>query len=195
MRGCPLSSNRSLTGSLRAAKTRNSQQSTIHGHYTMTILRIDNIVLKLSKEHKLINDYAVRFSRNLKNPDSVFMDDLKSFLDFLQVDLNRHFRMEELIFFPAALNGHPSYETSLLVLNLQKEHGTLETMLKAIQTSQIHLKEGKDLEKLLREIVDFMDILKRHARLEVEELFPMIDANENCLALIKKYADEVKSGG
>ncbi len=158
------------------------------------MLNIDNAVLKLSKEHKLINDYAVQFSKNRHNPDTAFMDDLKSFLSFLQKDLKKHFRLEELIFFPAALNGEPSYETSLLVLNLQKEHGILEMRLKALRTSEKRLQEEKDRDKILREISNFLETLKDHARIEVRELFPMIDANKKCMALLKQYAVDVPSG-
>ena len=160
----------------------------------MEMLIIDNAVLKLSKEHKLISDYAVRFSKNIKNPDSAFMDDLKTFLSFLQKDLKEHFRLEELVFFPAALNGAPSYETSLLVLNLQKEHGILEMRVKAVRTAEKRLKESKDRDKVLREIADFLEMLKNHARIEVRELFPMIDADEKCMALLKQYAADVPSG-
>jgi iron-sulfur cluster repair protein YtfE (RIC family) len=152
------------------------------------ILNIDNAVLKLSQEHKLIIDYAVKFSRNRKNPDPAFLDGLESFLSFLRKDLTRHFKIEELVFFPAILNSDPSYMTSLLVLNLQKDHGSLENRLKTILALEKRLKEEKRREKMLEKIGHFLDDLKDHARREIQELFPVMDANESCMALLEEYA-------
>ena len=100
--------------------------------------------------------------------------------------------MEELLFFPAALNGDPTYTTSLLVLNLQKEHGVLETRLKAIQAIEKRLKEKNRSDEALKKIGDFLEDIKNHARQEVTELFPLIDKNEKCVALLKEYAATLK---
>ena len=157
------------------------------------IQNIDNAILKLSKEHQIIADYVVRFSRNMKNPDPTFQEELQSFLSFLKKDLTNHFRMEEILFFPAALNGDPTYTTSLLVLNLQKEHGVLETRLKSIQAMEKRLKEKNWSDDALQKIGDFLEDIKNHARKEVTELFPLIDENEKCVALLKEYAAELKA--
>ena len=66
--------------------------------------------------------------------------------------------------------------------------------LKAVQSKEKRLKEAKGHDKLLREIAAFLEMLKNHARLEVRELFPMIAANEKCMALLKQYAADVPSG-
>ncbi len=157
------------------------------------IQNIDNAILKLSKEHQIIADYVVRFSRNMKNPDPAFQEELQSFLSFLNKDLKNHFKMEELLFFPAALNGDPTYTTSLLVLNLQKEHGVLETRLKSIQAMEKRLKSKNRSDDALQEIGAFLEDIKNHARQEVTELFPLIDENEKCVALLKEYAAELKA--
>lgn len=155
------------------------------------IQNIDNVVLKLSREHQIISDYVVRFFRNMKTPDPAFQEELRSFLGFMNKDLTRHFVMEELLFFPAALNGAPSYETSLLVLTLQKEHGSLETRLKAIQAMEKRVKEEKARDAALKKIGDFLTALKNHARREVTELFPLINENEQCMALLKEYVAQM----
>ena len=157
------------------------------------IQNIDNKVLKLSREHQLIADYVVRFFKNMKNPDPAFQEDLRSFLGFLKKDLTRHFRMEELLIFPAALNGAPSYETCLLVLNLQKEHGNMETRLKAIQAMEKRVREDDARDAALKKIGDFLTDLKNHARREATELFPLINENEQCMALLKTYAAQMKA--
>jgi hemerythrin-like domain-containing protein len=157
------------------------------------IQNIDNPVLKISNEHKIITDYISRFSKNRANPDPVFADDLQTFLKFLKKDLKQHFRIEELLFYPAALNGDPSYVTCLMVLNLTREHGILETRLKAIQAVENRVGKEKGRETLLEKIGIFFDDLKDHARREITELFPLIDANPRCTALLKQYAEEMKS--
>lgn len=157
------------------------------------IQNIDNVILKLSKEHQIIADYVVRFSRNIQNPDPAFQEELQSFLSFLKKDLTNHFRMEEILFFPAALNGNPTYTKSLLVLNLQKEHGVLETRLKSIQAMEKRLKSKNRSDEALKIIGDFLEDIKNHARKEVTELFPLIDENEQCVALLKEYAAELKT--
>jgi hypothetical protein len=124
------------------------------------IHNIDNPVLKISNEHKIIIDYAARFSKNRIKPDPAFEKDLQTFLNFLKKDLNQHFRLEELIFYPAALNGDPSYATCLMVLNLTREHGMLETRLKAIQAVEKRMGEPKDREVLLEKIGIFLRISK-----------------------------------
>lgn len=158
-------------------------------------IEINNIVLKLSKEHKLINDYAGTFARNMKNPDPAFMKDLQSFLAFLENDLIKHFRLEERLFFPAAVNGAPSYETTTLVLNLQKDHGILETRLKAISRANKRLTGQNPDDPVMGTISRFLEALKTHARLEVTELFPLINANKTCLALLKEYGVRIKGNG
>jgi hemerythrin-like domain-containing protein len=157
------------------------------------IPNIDNLVLKISNEHKLITDYVTRFSKNRANPDPAFADDLQTFLNFLKKDLQNHFRLEELVFYPAALNGDPSYATSLLVLNLTREHGVLETRLKAIQAVEKRVGKTKGREELLEKIGNYFDDLKDHARREITDLFPIIDANPKCMALFEQYAAEIKS--
>lgn len=157
------------------------------------IQNIDNPVLKISNEHKIIIDYVTRFSKNRANPDPAFADDLKIFLNFLKKDLKNHFRLEELVFYPAALNGDPSYATSLLVINLTREHGVLETRLKAIQAVEKRVGKTKAREELLEKMGSFFDDLKDHARREIIELFPLIDANARCTALLKQYIQEVQS--
>lgn len=157
------------------------------------LYNIDNPVLRISNEHKIITDYAARFSKNRENPDPAFEKDLQSFLKFLKKDLKQHFRLEELIFYPAALNGDPSYATSLLVLNLTREHGIFETRVKAILAVEKRLDDEKRRTSLMEQIGNFFDDLKDHARREIIELFPLIDANARCTALLKQYIQEVQS--
>jgi len=141
------------------------------------LYNIDNPVLKISNEHKIITDYVSRFSKNRENPDPAFEKDLQSFLKFLT----------------AALNGDPSYATSLMVLNLTREHGIFETRLKAIQAVEKRVDEEMRKTALMEKIGNFFDDLKDHARREIIELFPLIDANARCTALLKQYIQEVQS--
>ena len=69
----------------------------------------------------------------------------------------------------------------------------METRLKAILSVEKRLDDAKGRKSLLEKIGDFFNDLKDHARREITELFPLIDANRQCMALLKQYADEVKA--
>jgi hemerythrin-like domain-containing protein len=157
---------------------------------------INNVIAKLSREHKIITDYVIVFFEKKKQNDREFMDGLNGFVNFLKKDLLKHFEIEELAFFPAAILGAASYESALMVMNLQKDHGFLETQLQTI----IELSKNTDLnqETLTQNMIDSLDKffkqLKIHVKREMIELYPIIDENPRCRSLLKSYAGELKKG-
>ncbi|MGM0453385.1 MAG: hemerythrin domain-containing protein [Thermodesulfobacteriota bacterium] len=153
---------------------------------------IDNAIAKLSQEHKLIADYVAKFSKGKSQKDKAFFAQLNQFIEFLKKDLLKHFELEEYVFFPAAVNGSPSYDTALLVLNFQKEHGILEKELEAILARQNEIGPGKLDAALLKSIGSFFEKLKVHAKRELIELFPLIDENDHCKSLVRQYLDEIQ---
>jgi iron-sulfur cluster repair protein YtfE (RIC family) len=161
-----------------------------------SIPSVSNIIAKLSGEHKIITDYVVKYNEKLKQKDEEFFNTLNEFLDFLKQDLLKHFEIEELVFFPAAILGAPSYETTLMVMSLQKEHGSLEKQLqlliKELKDSGVTRDRFNDMGQEL--FKNFFEQLKIHAKRELIELFPMIDENPRSRSLIKSFAEELKKG-
>lgn len=157
------------------------------------IYNINNQVAKIAKEHQIITDYVVKFNNSLKIRDKEFFKGIASFFDFLEKDLLKHFRFEEIVIFPASIVGESKYDNILLVMTLQKEHGILENQL------QLLISELNDLkithQKLSNEMIDkirlFFDALKTHAKREMTDLFPMIDANPKSKALLEVYNKEM----
>ncbi|MCU0598015.1 MAG: hemerythrin domain-containing protein [Desulfobacterales bacterium] len=157
---------------------------------------INNMIAKLSREHKIITDYVIVFFENVKKKDREFIKGLNDFVNFLKKDLLRHFEIEELVFFPAAILGAAAFESTLMVMNLQKDHGALEKQLQTI----IELSKNADLspEVLNQNMIASLDIffkqLKVHVKREMIDLYPMIDENPRSRSLLKTYAAELKKG-
>ncbi|MDZ7833204.1 MAG: hemerythrin domain-containing protein [Desulfobacterales bacterium] len=158
------------------------------------VSKIDNTIAKLSQEHKLIADYVAKFSKGKAEKDKTFFAQLNQFIGFLKKDLIKHFELEEHVFFPAAINGSVSYDTALVVLGFQKEHGILEKELEAILSRENEIAPGKVDAALIRDLSSFFEKLKVHAKRELIELFPLIDENSRCKALVKQYLDTEKAG-
>jgi hemerythrin-like domain-containing protein len=156
---------------------------------------IINTMTKISKEHKIITDYVSLFNTKLKEKDREFFEGLNAFIGFLKKDLLKHFHMEELIFFPAAILGERAYDTTLMVMNLQKDHGILENQLKSliddIKDRKLNPENIED--ELMEKIKGFFDALKIHAKREFIELYPMINENPRSKALMKSYFEEIKN--
>lgn len=161
-----------------------------------TVYKIDNEVAKIAKEHKIITDYVVKFNSSLKNRDKAFFKGLAGFFDFLAKDLRGHFLFEEMVIFPAAIAAEPAYENILMVMSLQKEHGALEENLDAliIELNDLKLNRQKLTNELINQIKIFFDALKAHAKQEMTDLFPMVDATPRARALVEQYAAEMKRG-
>ena len=157
------------------------------------IQKIDNEIAKLANEHKLIADYVAKFSKGKSQKDKAFFSNLQSFFQFLKKDLLRHFELEELVIFPAAVNGAPSYETTLAVLHLQKDHGRLENQFNQLLGRESEMAPQKLNASLVKEMGNFFENLKNHAKYELTELFPAIDQHNQCKNLIEQYLDDLQS--
>lgn len=154
---------------------------------------INNVIARLSNEHKIIADYAVKFSKGRARADAEFFSGLHSFLDFLKKDLLNHFETEEMVFFPAAVNGSAAYETTLLVLKLQKDHGMLEKELEHVLALRDKAAPGKADPVLINTLGVFFDSLKLHSKREFMELYPLINEDRRCKLLVKQYLHDMRS--
>lgn len=157
------------------------------------IYNIDNMVAKTSQEHHIITKYIAEFNSKYKIRDKEFFKGIAAFFDFLEKDLLRHFRFEEIVIFPASMIGESKYGNILMVMSLQKEHGMIENQLQVLMTEIKDLKtsHGKLSNELIDKIKLFFDALKAHCKREMTDLFPMIDANAKSKALLEIYIKEM----
>jgi hemerythrin-like domain-containing protein len=151
---------------------------------------VDDAVSKLSGEHKLIADYAARFARARKEQDHNFFLRIGKFAASLKKDMVRHFELEELVFFPAAVNTMASYDTTMTVLNFQKEHGLLEKELEYVLALEDKKTSGNVNSPMIESLNLFFEKLKVHARRELVEIFPLIDSNNECRKKVSEYLKE-----
>jgi iron-sulfur cluster repair protein YtfE (RIC family) len=156
---------------------------------------VNNMTAKLAQEHKIITDYVIKLNEKLKAKDKEFFNELNAFMSLLEKDLSRHFEMEEKVFFPAAIMGAAAYETTLMVMQLQKDHGALEKQLQSlIESSKLSDIKPETLSDIIVELLkDFFNRLKIHVKREMIELFPMINENPRSRSLLKSYAEEFKN--
>jgi iron-sulfur cluster repair protein YtfE (RIC family) len=154
-------------------------------------VNVDGVVAKLSKEHKIINDYVGKFAQDKKEKKPGFFDSLKNFVAMLERDLKKHFQMEEMVFFPAAMQGANDYNTALTVLSLQKDHGALENQLEAavlIMDDPLKINDEKI------DVLDtFFNYLKIHTNRELTDLFPLIEQDIKCKTLLMKHIGEKRA--
>ena len=157
------------------------------------IYQVNSRVEKLSNEHKIIIDYVARFNKSYQEQDKDFFKGLVTFFDFLEKDLLAHFRYEEIVIFPASIVGESNYGNTLMVMSLQKEHGLLENQLQCLRNELKALQSSR--EKLTQELIErvraFIDALKDHAKREMTDLYPMLNANTKSKALLDVYAKEI----
>ncbi len=156
------------------------------------IQNIESSIAALSDEHKLISDYVAKFAKSKKTKDAAFFSELSSFVAFLEKDLHSHFELEELAFFPAVLNGAPAYDSTLIVLALQKEHGIIETRLELILQNREAIAAGRIDDPVIDQIEGLLQILNIHAKRELTELFPMISESIKCRTLLLGYINDMQ---
>lgn len=146
---------------------------------------INTIMLRISGEHKIIFDYVVRFDKALSSGNYEQARVLIRLLSrHMQLDLIKHFELEEKILFPAALLSQPEPAVVELVLVLQKEHGLMKRDFQRLGDISL---SNEDPSAVIQMLKSFLDLLKQHTNREVTELFPWINKNPPCMALIEKY--------
>jgi len=153
----------------------------------MIFQNIENAVAKIAGEHRLISDYVERFASAHENRDKAFFKELGGFMALMQRDLADHFSLEERVIFPAAVNGLKDHDITLMVLNLQKEHGSLETRLSEIMENRYAIVSGRMENPIIETIADFLRDLGGHAKIEMHDLFPAMDKNIRCKTLMQRF--------
>jgi len=151
---------------------------------------IDNVVLTLSKEHRIITDYAITCRETLEGLGSEYMAQTLSTLFFyMENDLGKHFYFEEQVLFQAALSGTVSGdEISSLVKKFKDDHPLIMAELDEISSSlKVLVKNQENIDAKIKDRIEaFLEKLKAHARKEMVELFPLIDSNEEKMKILNR---------
>lgn len=146
-------------------------------------------LVRLSQEHKIILDFIARFDR-LISSDSYFElgQLMKNMYSFMEHDLEKHFMLEEMNIFPIALQVDNSIEMRRLIDKLEDQHSNitkeLSIILNMVKTSKWVTYSGKD--EYIKRVNNFLSKMRIHIKLELDELYPQLESNEEAMALILK---------
>ena len=112
---------------------------------------INNMVLRISNEHKIIFNYVVRFDKGLSSGD---YEQARALIRLLatpmQLEMNKLFQLEEKILFSAALLSRPESAVVELVLVLQKEHGFMKRDFQRLRDLSLSNEDPSTVIQLLR---------------------------------------------
>lgn len=152
--------------------------------------KFDNAFLKISKEHQIVQRYTDLFGKLVQSgPRAGNFAALSDVVKTLKQDLSDHFQLEEQVLFPAALLALPSVDMADQILLLTREHGAFERdTATLIQIVTCHPQDNPDIPQ---ETLDFLktytDNLKKHAQMEMSDLFPKMDADKRCREVIREF--------
>ena len=153
------------------------------------VTHIDNVVLTLSKEHKIIKDYVIGCRSILEGKERPpQVRDLEILFNFMEKDMLRHFRFEEEILFVGAVAGEQNENLTRLVRLLKSEHGAMKDQIRDVR-SRLNDTPDQDNpvdDETLKMINGLMEAFKNHAREEIIHLFPAIDADKEKIRVVNR---------
>lgn len=144
-----------------------------------------------ASEHEMLINVITAFQNAVESKDSRALHRYaRDLYAFLRDDMRDHFQLEEEVFFPAFCLTIHSVQTSMLVLKLQKEHGTFEkeAELLAQLIEKQSLEESLQSDLFIKTFRDLANRLREHAVNEINHLFPHIDRNKRCCHYVRKLA-------
>lgn len=156
---------------------------------------IDNVVLALSKEHKIINDYVIECRKMLeKQAHEYDTKNLELLFEFMEKDLRSHFLFEEEVLFEAALSGEQDQTMSDLVRVLKEDHSIIHDHIgKLIIEIKTLIEQNKRVDQsVIEKINSLMQLIKEHSRNEMVNLFPAIDSDRSKMRVLNKLLTGIR---
>ena len=152
-------------------------------------MKVKEQFLTLSKEHILINEAIQPVEDCLNSSGQNFnRESFMSGFNKLGEELLEHFKIEEQVLFPAALMCMPSLELFDTILCLQKEHGYFEKDFACLQKCLNSTNESEnDINEFFEAVADFLNKLKKHAQIEIDDIFRIMDKKKKCTKILKGY--------
>lgn len=155
----------------------------------------EDIVLRVSGEHKLITQYVIVLQEMLDKTEDPELTAITALLSLMENELTAHFYLEEKVFFKICLTHLPVEEHPLLT-TLTQEHALLNQMLEEIRQGIQQISEQKESwgDPLRKALQKFIDDLKDHAKKEITDLFPLLEAHvearSELLATLQKLSSD-----
>ncbi|MBN1783051.1 hemerythrin domain-containing protein [bacterium] len=149
--------------------------------------KVNGKFLKIAQEHEVVLEYLEKLKILLENNDlSYSFKQLKSMLPEFKSEMRHHFKIEEHFLFPAALLCVPSIELVDMIMVLQKEHGFVERDIDTLERMFEDNPKATQMNEAMTGLLKTMirDI-EKHARIEIDHLFPKMDACKKCRKIIK----------
>lgn len=174
----------------------NAETGQKQGLLRKTPSEIHNVVLILSKEHRIINDYAVVCRKLLEGPgQNDTVRNLLLLFERMEKDLADHFAFEENGLFQAAMAGEYPSDLSDLLAHLAQEHRAIIQGLDPLVARLTDLDRSQSpIDPVFHEKMDsFMTLIKQHAKNEMINLFPRIDSDPEKILALNRWMMEKKS--
>ncbi len=145
---------------------------------------ITDVVMRISAEHKIINEYVVVLEQMMSSP-SPEVDYAATILRLMKNDITTHFNIEENLFFKIGRATLPKH-CGEIITGLNDDHKellqTIETLIESLNYQAIN--KGPLTPPLKEKICDLMEAVKQHAIIELQDLFPLLEDNVDAKKMI-----------
>jgi hemerythrin-like domain-containing protein len=151
--------------------------------------KVTEAFLKLSMEHTQVLDHLQQLQAILNGKKTGMGKQLAKEAALFTKDMRKHFELEEMVLFPTAMICIPELENIDRVLVLQKEHGVFETEIEAllqVLANPAQMKK-RPSDALIRRVQALIRRLKRHADIEMLDLFPRLDDSRRAQKIIRGF--------
>lgn len=149
----------------------------------------NNAILAICREHKFILEDLAELEKCADIPEpAIRVAELKKNIEKFEMNLTRHNRVEEIIIFRNALIAMPTSDVIDTVMNLQKEHGIVETLIGTVNSEIWHVNQNdsKVISRVFLIVREIIRIIKLHTATEVKDLFPKLSKNPSFMGMIGK---------
>jgi iron-sulfur cluster repair protein YtfE (RIC family) len=138
---------------------------------------------RMIKDHEEVSEYLEYLKEALDFlAQKESYDKLKAMKEFFQRNVTAHFKFEEEAIFPALLVGFATQEVIKLILELQREHGTILKELEEFYKITSEIFSGAErTEELLALGKKLLDNLLGHAKKEDKKLLPILKEHRHLL--------------
>lgn len=145
---------------------------------------IKDLVKRISAEHKIINQYVVVLAKMMDEP-SPSPRETETLIRLMKKDIATHFKIEETLFFSVGICTLPE-SCGEIVSTLTGEHKeiikTIDILIESIQYQVTN--NGPVTPPLKARVHALLEMIKQHAKVELQDLFPLLEENEEVKKMV-----------